>query len=129
MTRITKRLPGLPIERALGVISGRWKALIVFVLLDGPMRASELEKHIAGLSQKVLIQQLRALEEHGLVRRQTFPKEPKRVDYVLTPLGLSLGPLLSALYDWGQHHAHELGDADRLLPCEVMLGRRKSVKS
>jgi DNA-binding HxlR family transcriptional regulator len=121
MRQITKRLPGLPIERALGVISGRWKAVIVFVLLDGPMRARELESHISGLSQKVLLQQLRSLEEHGLVYRQTFPKEPKRVDYGLTPLGMSLRPVISQLYEWGTHHAEERREADRLLPCEAVV--------
>jgi DNA-binding HxlR family transcriptional regulator len=121
MRQITKRLPGLPIERALGVISGRWKAVIVFVLLDGRMRARELESHISGLSQKVLLQQLRSLEEHGLVYRQTFPEEPQRVDYGLTPLGMSLKPIISRLYDWGTHHAEERKEADRLLPCEAIV--------
>jgi len=68
--KIIKRLPGLPAERALGVISGRWKAVILHVLLDGPQRTCDLEKRIAGISQKVLIEQLRALEEHGMVSRQ-----------------------------------------------------------
>jgi DNA-binding HxlR family transcriptional regulator len=122
--KITKRLPGLPIERTLGVISGRWKALIVYVLLDGPMRASELERHIAGISQKVLIQQLRALEDHGLVHRLAFPEEPQRIDYALTPLGVSLKPLISLLYDWGHHHADELHDTERLTPCEAVLGAK-----
>jgi DNA-binding HxlR family transcriptional regulator len=53
--KITKELSGLPIERAIGVISGRWKAFIIYVLLDGPRRTSELEDQIVGISQKVLI--------------------------------------------------------------------------
>ena len=121
MRQITKRLPGLPIERALGVISGRWKAVIVFVLLDGPMRARELQSQISGLSQKVLLQQLRSLEEHGLVYRRTFPEEPKRVDYGLTTLGMSLRPLISQLYEWGAHHAAELNQTGRLLLCEAVV--------
>jgi DNA-binding HxlR family transcriptional regulator len=121
MTRITKRLPGLPIERTLGVISGRWKAVIVYVLLDGPRRACELENRISGISQKVLIQQLRALEEHGLVYRQAFAKEAKRVDYGLTALGMSLKPLISILYEWGLHHAAELEETARILPCEAVV--------
>ena len=119
--RITKELPGLPIERTLGVISGRWKAVIVYVLLSGPKRTCELENQIAGISQKVLIEQLRVLEEHGLVTRQTFAEEPQRVDYMLTPLGMSLEPLLSLLEDWGQHHAEELKETDKLLPCEAVV--------
>jgi DNA-binding HxlR family transcriptional regulator len=119
--KITKELSGLPIERALGVISGRWKALIIYVLLSGPKRICELENQIAGISQKVLIEQLRVLEEHGLVTRQTFPEEPQRVDYSLSPLGMSLNPLLSLLYEWGQHHAEELQEADKILPCEAVV--------
>jgi DNA-binding HxlR family transcriptional regulator len=121
MMRVLKRLPGLPLERTLGVISGRWKAVIVYVLLSGPKRICELEAQIRGISQKVLLQQLRALEEHGLVERQTFSVEPQRVDYQLTPLGISLEPLISVLQDWGEHHAAELRDTASLLPCAAVV--------
>ena len=119
--RITKELPGLPIERTLGIISGRWKAVIVYVLLDGPKRICELENQIVGISQMVLIEQLRVLEEHGLIARDTFPDEPNRVDYVLTPLGISLKPIPWLLRDWGQHHAEELRETEKLLPCESVV--------
>jgi DNA-binding HxlR family transcriptional regulator len=121
MMKITKELSGLPIERALGVISGRWKAVIIYVLMDGPKRTCELENRIIGISQKVLIEQLRVLEKHGLVYRQSFAQEPQRVDYALTPLGVSLKPLLSNLYDWGHHHAEELKETDKILPCEAVV--------
>lgn len=85
--KITKELSGLPIERAIGIISVRWKAFIICVLLDGPRRTSELEDQIIGISQKVLIEQLRVLEEHGLVYRQTHAHESQRVDYGLTRWG------------------------------------------
>jgi DNA-binding HxlR family transcriptional regulator len=117
MMKVTKRLPGLPIERTLGVIAGRWKAVLIYILLSGPRRVCELENQIAGISQKVLIQQLRALEEHGLVHRETFAEEPQRVEYTLTPLGMSLKPLISQLYEWGLHHAEELDQTSKLLPC------------
>lgn len=71
------------------------------------------------------------LEEHGLVYRQSYAHEPQRVDYGLTPLGLSLKPVLSTLYDWGQHHAEELSETDKILPCEAVIrrppGKKKSV--
>ena len=119
--KVIKELPGLPIERALGVISGRWKAIIIYVLLNGPKRTCELENRIEGISQKVLIEQLRALEEHGLVYRQSFAQEPQRVDYVLTELGMSLEPLLSLLEEWGRGHAEELKETDKLLPCAAVV--------
>jgi DNA-binding HxlR family transcriptional regulator len=121
MMSMTKRLRGLPIERTLGVISGRWKTVIIYVLLSGPKRTCELENQIPAISQKVLIQQLRALEEHGLVYRQTSPEEPQRVDYALTPLGMSLRPVISVLEEWGQHHAEESNETSRLLPCEAVV--------
>lgn len=121
MKRIAKRLPGLPIERTLGVISGRWKAVIIYILLDGPRRSCELEKQISGISQKVLLQQLRSLEEHGLVHRQNFTEDAQRVDYALTPLGISLKLLISQLYEWGQHHAEERNETGSLLPCQAVV--------
>lgn len=121
MTSITKHLPGLPIERTLGVISGRWKTVLIHVLLNGPKRICDLEQQIPSISQKVLIQQLRALQEHGLVCRQSCAEEPQRVDYALTPLGLTLKPLISMLYEWGELHAHEVGESGRLLPCAAVV--------
>ena len=118
---LTKMLPRLPIERALGIISGRWKAVIIHVLLEGPKRTCEIETQITGISQKVLIQQLKALEQHGIVWRKTSLEEPQRVDYSLTPLGLSLEPLISSLQDWGQQHAQEQGDAHRLISCDAVV--------
>jgi DNA-binding HxlR family transcriptional regulator len=120
MTNIVKRLPGLPIERSLGVISGRWKAVIVYILLNGPKRTSQLERHLPDITQKVLIQQLRALEEHGLVIRKTGG-DASRVEYGLTTLGMSLRPVLEVLEDWGLHHAEELQETQRLLPCEAVV--------
>ena len=108
--KIIKRLPGLPVERALGVFSGRWKAVILDVLLDGPQRTCELEKRIAGISQKVLIEQLRALEEHGMVSRQSSAGDSQGIEYLLTPLGESLRPVLDSLIEWGAHHAKELDE-------------------
>ncbi|MDY0885194.1 winged helix-turn-helix transcriptional regulator [Dongia soli] len=119
--KIIKRLPGLPVERALGVLSGRWKAVILHVLLGGPQRICELEKRITGISQKVLIQQLRALEEHGMVRRQPSAVDSQGIEYLLTPLGESLRPVLEALMEWGTHHAKELNETHRLLPCHAVV--------
>ncbi|QJP14998.1 helix-turn-helix transcriptional regulator [Starkeya sp. ORNL1] len=119
MHDVIKRLPALPVERALAVISGRWKAVILYHLLDRPQRLSELRRLIPAISQKVLIQQLRELEEHRLVHREVFRQVPPRVDYSATPLGLSLEPVLLALCDWGQRHAAELNEIDRIADCVV----------
>ena len=122
--KIVNRLPGLPVERALAVLSGRWKAVILYVLLDGQHRTCALEKRIVGISQKVLIEQLRALEEHGLVRRQPSAHDSQGIEYSLTALGESLRPILDSLIEWGAHHANVLDEMQRLLPCEAVVRER-----
>lgn len=112
-----KRLPILPAERALKIIAGRWKAIILYHLYDRPRRLSELRRLVPEISQKVLIQQLREMEEHQLVRREIFRQVPPRVDYSATTLGRSLEPVLLALCDWGRMHAAELDEVDRLVDC------------
>lgn len=119
-----KRLPMLPVERALKVISGRWKAVILYQLFDGPKRLSELQKRLPAITQKVLIQQLREMEEHGLVSREILPQVPARVDYAATALGQSLAPVIATLCDWGRRHAADLGELDSLSECRYRPGAR-----
>ncbi|MBV8274151.1 MAG: helix-turn-helix transcriptional regulator, partial [Verrucomicrobia bacterium] len=78
MAATIKKLPALPAERALKVISGRWKAVILYHLFSGKKRLSQLGRLVPNASQKVLIQQLREMEEHGLVHREIFLQVPPR---------------------------------------------------
>lgn len=114
MASTTKNLPVLPVERALRVISGRWKAIILYYLLDGPKRLSQLKRLAPRVSQKVLIQQLREMEEHGIVHREVFREVPPRVEYTATTLGRSLEPIIMSLCEWGRRHAAESNELDRL---------------
>ncbi|AZO39195.1 transcriptional regulator [Mesorhizobium sp. M2A.F.Ca.ET.037.01.1.1] len=75
---------------------------------------SELNRLMPAISQKVLIQQLREMEAHGIVSRTVFPQVPPRVDYEATPLGQSLRPVLLDLCKWGRRHAAELDELDSL---------------
>ncbi|QUQ63696.1 winged helix-turn-helix transcriptional regulator [Kutzneria sp. CA-103260] len=89
------------VERALGIIEGRWKLLILHhLLIRAPRRFSDLERAIPAVTQKMLIQQLRALEADGVVERTVYPEVPPHVEYALTPAGLALEPALNALHDW-----------------------------
>jgi len=119
MAEPLKNLPKLPVERALKVISGRWKPVILYYVFSGPKRLSELKRMMPEITQKVLIQQLREMEEHGLVRRQVFAQVPARVEYTATELGLGLEPILYALCQWGQRHAEARGEQRALLDCVV----------
>lgn len=114
-----KHLPMLPAERALKVISGRWKAVILYQLFDGPKRLSELSRLMPHVSQKVLIQQLREMESHGLLTREIYAQVPPRVDYSATELGKSLRPIIKSLCDWGRKHAEALDQDHRLINCPV----------
>jgi DNA-binding HxlR family transcriptional regulator len=117
MSDIGKRLPFLPAERALKVISGRWKAIILYHLFDEPKRLSELSRLLPDITQKVLIQQLREMEEHSLICREIFRQVPPKVVYSVTALGRSLEPVLLALCDWGRLHAAELDESDKVADC------------
>lgn len=89
------------VERALGILEGRWKLLIVHhLLVRQPRRFSDLERAIPRVTQKMLIQQLRALEGDGVVRRIAYPEVPPRVEYELTAAGMALTLALNALHDW-----------------------------
>ncbi|MDF3822591.1 helix-turn-helix domain-containing protein [Leptospira sp. 96542] len=105
---IVKNLPLIPAERALKVISGRWKVFALYYLFDEPRRLSELCRLIPDVSQKMLVQSLREMEEHGLVSRQVHAEVPARVVYTATALGMSLRPIVQSLCDWGKRHADEL---------------------
>ncbi len=110
---IVKELPLVPAERALKVIGGRWKVFVLYFLFRGPKRLSELRRAIPDVSQKVLVQQLREMEEHGIVDREVFAEVPPRVVYTATKLGLSLRPIVESLCDWGSKHAAELTAAEK----------------
>jgi DNA-binding HxlR family transcriptional regulator len=89
------------LEAALKILEGRWKALIIFHLFSAPvLRFSELQRAIPGVSQKMLIQQLRDLEGHGIVTRKVYPEVPPKVEYALSEDGLALRPALIALQTW-----------------------------
>nr|WP_281493064.1 helix-turn-helix domain-containing protein [Acinetobacter baumannii] len=80
---------------------------ILFHLIDSPKRQSELLRLIPNISQKVLIQQLREMEEHGIVSRFVHPVVPPKVEYSVTTLGFSLSPICKQLCDWGEKHLKE----------------------
>lgn len=99
-----RELPPCPVETTLSIIGDKWKVLILRDLIDGTKRFGELKKSICSISQKVLTQQLRAMEEDGLVERKVYAEVPPRVEYTLTELGLSLKPVLDSLCKWGEEY-------------------------
>ncbi|GAA4496229.1 helix-turn-helix domain-containing protein [Actinoallomurus oryzae] len=115
-----------PARRLLDRISDKWVSLLLNALADGPQRYSDLSRTIAGVSQKMLTQTLRTLERDGLVSRTVTPSVPVRVDYELTPLGVSLLPVMRAIKDWAERHIEEVGAAQEAYDAQVNAQERHS---
>lgn len=90
-----------PVETTLAIIGGRWKVLILQELLKGVKRFNELHRALHGITQKMLTQQLREMEDDGIVHREVYLQVPPKVEYSLTPLGQSLEPILDVMHQWG----------------------------
>lgn len=105
---MTKELPACPVEMTLHLIGNRWKVLILRDLLEGTKRFGELKKSVGSITQKVLTQNLRDMEESGLVIRKVYAEVPPRVDYTLTELGYSLKPVLDSMIEWGTSYKNNI---------------------
>lgn len=93
-----------PVEKALAVISGKWKPHIFRHLIGGTKRFGELQRALPQVTRKILTQQLRELEEDGVVIRTVYPQVPPKVEYSLSDYGKTLIPIVSSLSGWGQTH-------------------------
>lgn len=90
------------LDAAVDVVGGKWKPLLLWALAEAPRRYGELRREVEGISEKVLIQQLRELEHDGIVERTVHEQVPPKVVYSLTPLGLALNQALAPLGEWGE---------------------------
>jgi DNA-binding HxlR family transcriptional regulator len=101
---VRARQSNCPAEFTLAMIGGRWKIPLIFHLLSGAKRFSELSRALAGVTQKMLTQQLREMERQGLVERKIYAQVPPKVEYSLTSLGRTLKPVVDAMCRWGEAH-------------------------
>ncbi|PRX99066.1 HxlR family transcriptional regulator [Allonocardiopsis opalescens] len=99
-----KRQYSCGLDAAVDVVGGKWKALLLWELHHGPRRFGELRRRVAGISEKMLIQQLREMEKAGLVDRKVHEQVPPKVVYSLTSFGDSLNTALIPLGEWGEVH-------------------------
>ena len=103
-------LPDCPVQTTVQLIGSKWKLLIVRNLLARPWRFNELHKSLAGISQKVLTDSLRSMEEDGIITRTVYPEVPPRVEYALSELGESMRPIIKAMEAWGTNYKANLLD-------------------
>ena len=111
-------LPACPVEATLELIGGKWKGIILYYLLDGRLRFSELKRRIGCVTQRMLTKQLRELESAGLVNRLVYAEVPPKVEYELTEEGKSLRPVINSLKTWGESHALHLLEQSVAEPSE-----------
>ncbi len=103
-----KEISPCPMDAMLSVIDGRWKGTILWRLLDGPMRTSELRRIIPQISERVLIRQLQELVQDGILMRSEEKSIPPSVRYALSEYGMTLLPVLEGICAWGQKHLARL---------------------
>ena len=99
------------LDAALAVMGGKWKPLILYHLNSGPKRFGDLKRLVVGVSEKVLIQQLRELAAAGVLTRHDYKRVPPMVDYTMTAFGMTLARALMPLCEWGTKHRDEIAEA------------------
>lgn len=103
------------VEDALNIIVGKWKPIVLLHLFEqGTMRFSELKRSMPGITQKMLTQQLRELEEEDLIHREVYPQVPPKVEYSITEYGKTIEPVMEAMHEWGVAHTlHKMNKAQQ----------------
>jgi site-specific recombinase, phage integrase family len=96
-----------PVVNTLDIIGGKWKVLILYYLYGETRRFNELQRLLAGVTQRMLTLQLRELEHDGIVHREVYPQVPPKVEYSLTAFGRTLMPVIEAMHRWGEQYAAE----------------------
>ena len=111
----------ISVEATLEVIGGKWKCVILCHLTHGKKRTSELKRLMPNITQKMLTQQLRELEEDGVINRIIYQQIPPKVEYELSDYGRSLEPILTALCNWGENHITKVyGDKNLVLADSIL---------
>jgi DNA-binding HxlR family transcriptional regulator len=108
-------IDGCGMAFSLAVIGGRWKPAILCGLSYGTMRYGELKKSIVGISERMLVAQLRELEKDKIITRVVYPEVPPRVEYQLTDLGRTMKPMLNAMSDWGNKYRNQVDGSETLV--------------
>jgi DNA-binding HxlR family transcriptional regulator len=94
-----------PVTATMKVLGGKWKPILInAIYLTAPARFGELKRSVKGITQSMLTQQLRELEDDGLISRKIYAEIPPRVEYTLTEFGLTLSPIMQSMAKWGEEY-------------------------
>ena len=107
MKSICKNMFNCPVEATIRLIGGKYKAVILWHLMNQTLRYNEIHKRIPNATDKMLAQQLRELEKDGLINRTVYPVVPPKTEYSLTDFGQTISPILDAMCDWGTNYLNE----------------------
>lgn len=105
-----EEMPACPVATTVQLIGSKWKLLLMRNLLARPWRFNELRKNLDGISQKVLTDSLRSMEQDGIITRTVYPEVPPRVEYALSELGESMRPIINAMEVWGKNYKEKYPD-------------------
>ena len=105
-----EEMPACPVATTVALIGSKWKLLIIRNLRVRPWRFNELKKDLEGISQKVLTDSLRSLEDDGIITRTVHPEVPPRVEYALSELGKSMRPIIDSMEAWGISYKKSMAD-------------------
>ncbi len=94
-----------PVTATMQVLGGKWKVILINAIYHtSPARFGELKRSVVGITQSMLTQQLRELEDDGLISRKIYAEIPPRVEYTLTEFGLTLAPIMQSMAKWGEEY-------------------------
>lgn len=110
---------------AMDLVGGKWKMLVLWLLRDRSVRFSELRRFLNRITHKMLTQQLRELEQSGLINRTVYPVVPPKVEYALTEEGKKLIPILETLCDWSKEYATSHGIAESCSHSSAMTTKKR----
>ena len=99
-----EELPDCPVATTVGLIGSKWKLLILRNLLARPWRFNELKKDLEGISQKVLTDSLRSMEDDGIITRTVYPEVPPHVEYALSEIGETMRPIIKSMEEFGNYY-------------------------
>ena len=132
-----EEMPACPVATTVQLIGSKWKLLIMRNLLQRPWRFNELQRDLAGISQKVLTDSLRSMEADGIIIRTVYPEVPPRVEYALSPLGESMRPIIKSMESWGLAYQRmaractllHVNTFKKTFSCFAKTGRKKRFRS